>query len=146
MSYLVVVSVAESDLSDRMITMRTWLDHQTCERDSFRYTPDAWRDGLFRVEFKFKHEAAAFAQAFRGRVVAPDRSDSCSTSDGSAQGNMTVIQVPLPSALSINALPPLRRAKAMTWLKPSPVPSPSDLVVKNGSNTRRRTSDGIPCP
>jgi hypothetical protein len=69
MSCVVMVPVAESDLPDRMMTMRTWLDHQKLEPDTFRYTPDAWADGIFRVGFKFEHEAMAFAEAFGGQVV-----------------------------------------------------------------------------
>jgi hypothetical protein len=69
MAYRVEVSVAEGDLSDRMTAMRTWLDHQKYEPDTFRYKPDVRADRMIRVEFKFEHEAMAFAQAFGGRVV-----------------------------------------------------------------------------
>jgi hypothetical protein len=68
MTHVVVVPVAAGDLSDRMTTMRIWLDHQKFEPDAFRYTPDA--DGVvFRVELKSETEAKAFAQAFGGRVI-----------------------------------------------------------------------------
>ena len=36
--------------------------------------------------------------------------------------------------------------KPCTWLSPRPVPRPSPLVVKNGSNAREATSWGIPVP
>jgi len=65
-SYLVVVTVAESDLAGRMATMRTWLDHLKHEPGGFREEPDA--GGIVcRVEFKHEIEAMAFAKAFGGR-------------------------------------------------------------------------------
>jgi hypothetical protein len=38
------------------------------------------------------------------------------------------------------------RTKPYTVLKPRPVPRPSSLVVKNGSNARARTSSLMPAP
>ena len=72
---LVTIPIAESDLPGRMMAMRAWLDHQRFEPYTFRYTPNAWKDGAFRVEFKFEHEAAAFAEAFGGRVVGESNAD-----------------------------------------------------------------------
>jgi len=54
--------------------------------------------------------------------------------------------VPAPGTLSILAVPPLWVAKPYTWLRPSPVPSPTGLVVKKGSNALRATSGSIPDP
>ena len=73
--YLVEIPVAESDLPGRMMAMRAWLDHQRFEPDTFRYTPSAWKDGVFRVEFKFEREAAAFAEALGSRVVSGSNAD-----------------------------------------------------------------------
>ncbi len=42
--------------------------------------------------------------------------------------------------------PPDCLAKPYTWLKPSPVPTPAGLVVKNGSNARFITSALMPLP
>lgn len=68
MTHLVVVSVAQGDLSARMTMMRIWLDHQKFEPDAFRYTLDA-EGVVFRVELKSETAAKAFAQAFGGRVI-----------------------------------------------------------------------------
>ena len=54
--------------------------------------------------------------------------------------------VPLPGVLSIVTVPPDWRQKPCTCDRPSPVPLPTALVVKKGSNTRDRTSGLIPCP
>ena len=54
---------------------RAWLDHQRFEPDTFRYTPSAWKDGVFRVEFKFERVPAAFAEALGGRVVGGSNAD-----------------------------------------------------------------------
>ena len=42
--------------------------------------------------------------------------------------------------------PPDCRTKPNTWLRPSPVPLPTGLVVKNGSNALAITSGVIPEP
>ena len=42
--------------------------------------------------------------------------------------------------------PPDWRAKAKIWLRPRPVPLPTGLVVKKGSNTRSRCSGVMPLP
>jgi hypothetical protein len=46
----------------------------------------------------------------------------------------------------MRATPPDWRAKPYTWLRPRPVPRPTGLVVKKGSNTLGRTFAGIPLP
>ena len=55
MQHVVVVSIAQGDLSDRMTLMRIWLDHRKFEPDAFRYTPDA-EGVVFRVELKCETE------------------------------------------------------------------------------------------
>ena len=58
----------ENAVTDRMNTMREWLDHRRFEPSIFRYTFDG--TGLvFLVDFKLEAEAIAFAQAFDGRLV-----------------------------------------------------------------------------
>ena len=42
--------------------------------------------------------------------------------------------------------PPDWRAKPKIWLRPRPVPLPTGLVVKKGSNTRSRCSGAMPLP
>ena len=42
--------------------------------------------------------------------------------------------------------PPDCRMNPYTMLKPSPVPLPTALVVKNGSKMRSTTSAGMPMP
>ena len=54
--------------------------------------------------------------------------------------------MPLPAVLSIVTAPPDWRQKPCTCDRPSPVPLPTALVVKKGSNTRDRTSGLIPRP
>ena len=54
--------------------------------------------------------------------------------------------VPCPGLLRMVAVPPDCLAKPYTWLKPRPVPLPTPLVVKNGSNTRGSVSGGMPAP
>ena len=61
--YLVEIPVAESDLPGRMMAMRAWLDHQRFEPDTFRYTPSAWKDGVFRVEFKVRARGGSFRRS-----------------------------------------------------------------------------------
>ncbi len=53
---------------------------------------------------------------------------------------------PFPSSVESRMRPPCSRT--MPWLieSPSPVPSPSGLVVKNGSNTWAAMLSGIPGP
>jgi hypothetical protein len=57
----------EDALTERMATMRQWLDHQRFEPASFRYTFEP-PGILFRVEFTVQAEAVAFAKAFDGQV------------------------------------------------------------------------------
>ena len=68
MLYTVEVRLIGRDLTPSMSEMRTWLDHHRFEPDAFRHS----RGGAgitFRVEFKHADEAAAFAEAFDGRVI-----------------------------------------------------------------------------
>ena len=59
----------EDALTARMTAMREWLDHQRFEPSTFRYTFTS--PGIvFRVDFDVEAEAAMFAKAFGGRVVA----------------------------------------------------------------------------
>jgi hypothetical protein len=73
-------------------------------------------------------------------LVAVDRpaaaSDSSAWLTASILGSRIVIVVPCPASLSISIWPPDYSTNPCTMLSPSPVPSPSGLVVKNGSNTR----------
>ena len=63
-----------------------------------------------------------------------------------ASGNRMVTVVPRPGALSSSACPPDCLAKPNTMLSPRPVPLPTSLVVKNGSNAFANTSGGMPMP
>ena len=54
--------------------------------------------------------------------------------------------VPRPGSLSIASVPPDSRTTAYTCDRPSPVPWPVGLVVKNGSIARARTSSVMPDP
>ena len=61
-------------------------------------------------------------------------------------GNQSVNTVPFPTSLSTRILPPCRSTIPRLTDKPSPVPSPSFFVVKNGSKIRGKTAAGIPHP
>jgi hypothetical protein len=54
--------------------------------------------------------------------------------------------VPRPTSLATVIVPP--KPVTMRWQidSPRPVPTPTGLVVKNGVNSRARTSGGMPVP
>ena len=58
---------------------------------------------------------------------------------------MTTV-VPRPTWLSMRICPPDCLTKPYTIDRPSPVPRPSGLVVKNGSKACRITSGVMPVP
>lgn len=68
MLYTVEVQLTGAHLSSTLSEMRTWLDHNRVEPDSFRHFSGASKI-LFRVEFKLESDAADFAKAFGGRVM-----------------------------------------------------------------------------
>src|SRR5690349_13203351 len=53
---------------------------------------------------------------------------------------------PRPTSLSSWMSPPLCLTMPYTVERPSPVPLPGSLVVKNGSNTRVRVASSMPVP
>ena len=63
-----------------------------------------------------------------------------------SRGSRIVTSVPLPSSLVTFTVPPAWCAKPCTCDRPSPVPLPTGLVVKNGSNTLSSTSGAMPVP
>ena len=64
-----LAEATEAALTAKMTSMREWLDHRRLEPSVFRYTFETV--GLvFRCDFNAEADAAAFAQAFGGRVVA----------------------------------------------------------------------------
>jgi hypothetical protein len=63
-----------------------------------------------------------------------------------ARGSLMVTVVPWPGVLSSRRSPPDWRAKPNTCGRPSPVPRPASLVVKNGSSARDSTAGGMPMP
>ena len=69
------------------------------------------------------------------------------TESGSAMGigSRTTNVLPAPGALSTSIVPPWRVTMPHDTARPSPVPR-GPLEVKNGSNTRRRISSGMPTP
>src|ERR1700679_2957657 len=69
------------------------------------------------------------------------------TSDVPARGSTILNSVNLPGSVS-TAIEPACCFTTMSWLmeRPSPVPSPAGLVVKNGLNIFSFTSGGMPVP
>src|SRR4029453_902439 len=61
-------------------------------------------------------------------------------------GRNTVKRVPRPTSLSTSIRPPCLRTMEYETDKPSPVPWPTGLVVKNGSKIRFMCSAGMPQP
>lgn len=71
MTYTVEVRRIGADLAQLMSDMRTWLDHNSIEPESFQHSTGC--PGLaFRVGFQAEPQAAAFADAFGGRVEQVD--------------------------------------------------------------------------
>ena len=66
--HIVEVRRASDNLSGPMATMRTWLDVHQIAPKLFQYSIISW-DVVFRLEFESGADAAAFGQAFDGRVV-----------------------------------------------------------------------------
>ena len=75
MAYVVEVPVAGDDLTERMNTMRTWLDRQRLEPKRFRFSGADVRPTVCRVNFNTENEATAFAHEFGGRVLGAPMSD-----------------------------------------------------------------------
>jgi hypothetical protein len=58
----------EKVVTEKMTSMREWLDHRRFEPSAFRYRSEP-PDLVFQVEFKTEAEAVAFANTFAGRVT-----------------------------------------------------------------------------
>ncbi len=71
---------------------------------------------------------------------------SFSLSSSAIAAMMTRNVVPLPTEVSSSIRPPWAATILPLTARPSPVPSPTSRVVKNGSKIRSRISAGIPCP
>lgn len=65
--YTVEVPLLRGNLASSMIDMRVWLDNRHVEPDNFRQSSQRH---LLELDFKIEDEAAAFAEAFGGRVIA----------------------------------------------------------------------------
>ena len=58
----------EKVVTEKMTSMREWLDHRRFEPSTFRYRFEP--PGLvFQIDFKLEAEAMAFAHGFGGRVM-----------------------------------------------------------------------------
>ena len=79
-------------------------------------------------------------QHFRDQVAQVgfvlDEQDLAPGHQCSRAGRWMVTAVPCPGSLRRWTKPPDCDAKPKTWLSPRPLPCPTSLVVKNGSNTR----------
>ena len=78
--------------------------------------------------------------------VIPREHGLSKTTQPRATGRMTRKRVPWPGMLSTSSRPPWSWTMPWVMLRPSPVPSPTPLVVKNGSKIWGRTSSGMPQP
>ena len=76
------------------------------------------------------------------RAEAGDAATAGALSTGKSTSNV----VPRPTALVTEIAPPLWVTMPSTVASPSPVPLPFSLVVKKGSNARRRVASSIPKP
>src|SRR6266851_3981923 len=65
---------------------------------------------------------------------------------GGAAGSRMRNRVPTPTLLATSISPPIAVMRLWQIERPSPVPTPTGLVVKKGSKMRGRTSSGIPMP
>ena len=76
----------------------------------------------------------------------PSEGFARSARNACAEGKMIRNVVPRPTSLSTASSPPKRVMMLWHTNSPSPVPTPTGLVVKNGSKMRERISGGIPAP
>jgi hypothetical protein len=67
MTYLVEVRYTGSDWADLMADMRSWLNRRQIDTEEFNYS-SLGRGITFRVGFRGENQAAAFAEAFGGRL------------------------------------------------------------------------------
>ena len=67
MTYIVEVRYIGGDWADLMADMRSWLDRRQIDTEEFDYS-SLGRGIAFRVGFRSEDQAAAFAEAFGGRL------------------------------------------------------------------------------
>ena len=86
-------------------------------------------------------------ESFRTRRAFPHRL-AASICRGSllARGRTIRKVAPFPTSLRTSMVPPDCFAKPNTMLRPSPLPVPTFLVEKNGSNILSRMASGMPVP
>jgi hypothetical protein len=70
-TYIVEVRYIGSDWADLMADMRSWLDRRQIDTEEFNYSSLS-RGIAFRVGFRSEAQAAAFADAFEGRLQSAD--------------------------------------------------------------------------
>jgi hypothetical protein len=67
MRFIVELAISEQDFTERMNTMRAWLDHCRCQPSAFRFAGP--EQSICRVHFEAENEATAFASEFGGRLL-----------------------------------------------------------------------------
>lgn len=67
MTFIVEVRYSGGDWADLMADMRSWLDRRQIDTEEFDYS-SLGRGIAFRVGFRSENQAAAFAEAFGGRL------------------------------------------------------------------------------
>src|ERR1019366_9392964 len=90
--------------------------------------------GIAHVHLVIDHQQRVFCRWVHGWVL------------DSFKGRWTRKQVPSPGLLSTSMRPPCPVMMPCEIDRPNPVPSPTGLVVKNGSKSRGRTWGSMPQP
>src|SRR6185437_12760163 len=125
-------------------------DHQVKCLFSNRFDP--FRTGRYRSDIAADSlQCIHHGKAHQGLIVDQQNGQSFHASFSAKvrsrdTGRHRVKVVPFPASLSTKMFPPCRSMMPRLTESPSPVPSPSPLVVKKGSKTRGRTDAGMPDP
>ena len=93
-----------------------------------------------------QHPGRRAGSGGRRAAPKPPRAASAWCGPAAASGSHSVTVVPSPGRLSMRKAPPDCSANPLAIGRPSPVPTPISLVVKNGSLARARVAASMPMP
>jgi hypothetical protein len=129
---IVEVRYTGSDWADLMADMRSWLDRRQISTEEFNYSPIG-RGIAIWIGFRSEKQAAAFAEAFEGRLQFADLHGAA------AQGRMHLSPGdeadPFVSTLSPKRSAPIRRRKRLQPMSKAPQAGVSLMI------TRRQKAD-----